>query len=237
MRKRETGVEIMQAIKQLNLLQEVKKRHPSGIIEARNNTFVTLIELGSSDFRTPEMLNLLKEYWRPTKDDTLYIINLEGIDVLTPSAAKILVESAPDIASEFKIPIIFINVRQAVMESLESEAVRCEPPRIIWVVDQKGEAHLVGKVPNKLYELLMLLEEQGEMSASSIAALQSQTTSKKAVGNLSVYLQKLFNAGLVSREKVTALEREDAERGWTYNYYTAPTIQRNSKPETYIEKP
>lgn len=227
----------MPDIKQLDLLKEVDNRHSDGIIEGKRNPIVTLIELGGKDFRTTEMLNLLKKYWQPAKDDTLYIINLEGIDVLTPSAAKILVESAPELAYEFKIPIIFINVRQAAMESLESEASRCEPPRIIWVLDQQGEAHLVGKVPNKLYELLMLLEKQGQMSASSIATLQEGNTSKKTVGNLSVYLQKLFNAGLVGREKVNALEREDAERGWTYNYYTAPTIKRNSKSETYIRKP
>lgn len=227
----------MSVIKQLDLLKEVNNRHPDGIIEGSRKPIVTLIELGSKDFRTTEMLDLLKTYWQPGKDDILYIINLEGIDVLTPSAAKILVESAPDLAFEVKIPILFTNVRPAVMESLESEASRCEPPRIIWVLDQQGETHLVGKVPNKLQELLMLLEKQGQMSASSIATLQEGSTSKKTVGNLSVYLQKLFNAGLVGREKVTALEREDAERGWTYSYYTAPTIQRNSKPEIYIRKP
>lgn len=227
----------MPVIKQVDLLKEVKKRHHDGVIEGRRRNVVTLIELGGKDFRTPEMVSLIKEYWEPAKDDILYIINLEGIDVLTPSAAKILVESAPDIASECKTPVIFTNVREMAKESLNSEACRFNPAKIVWVMDEDGKADLVGQVPNKFEELLKLLEEKGPASASQIAALQEGETSKKAVGNLSVYLQKLFVAGLVGREKVTALEREDAERGWTYSYYTAPTIQRNSKPESYIRKP
>lgn len=227
----------MPAIKQLDLLEEVKKRHPDGVIEGRRRNVITLIELGSKYFRTPEMLDKLKEYWQPAKDDILYIINLEGIDLLTPSAAKILVESAPDIASMYKTPVIFTNVRPIAMESLESEARRFNPTKIVWVVDENGKASLVGQVPNKFQELLKLLEEKGPTSASSIAVLLEGETSKKAVGNISVYLQKLFSAGLVGREKVTALEREDAERGWTYIYQTAPNIARNSKPEFYIRKP
>lgn len=227
----------MPAIKQLDLLEEVKKRHPDGVIEGRRRNVVTLMELGGKDFRTPEMIELLKEYWKPAKDDILYIINLESIDVLTPSAAKLLVESVPDIASDYQTPVIFTNVREMVRESLESEARRFNPDKIVWTVNEDGKASLVGQVPNKLQELLELLEEKGSASASRIAVLLEGETSKKAVGNISVYLQKLFSAGLVGREKVTALEREDAERGWTYIYQTAPNIKRNSKPEFYIRKP
>ncbi len=227
----------MPVIKQLDLRREVEERHPDGVIEGRRRKIVTLIELGGKDFRKPEMIGLLKQYWEPTEEDLLYIINLEGIDVLTPSAAKILVESAPDVASKYKTPVIFTNVRPIAMESLESEACRFSPAKLVWAIDEEGKAHVVGQVPNKFKELLGFLEEKGPASASQIAALQEGETSKKAVGNLSVYLQKLFGAGLVGREKVTALEREDAERGWTYLYKTAPTIERNSKPESYMRRP
>lgn len=227
----------MPLIKQLDLLKEVQDRHPDGVIEGRRRNIITLIELGGKDFRTPEMMGLLKKHWQPTQQDILYIINLEGIDVLTPSAAKILVESAPDLAAEYKIPVIFSHVGEMAIESLESEARRFTPPKAIWTIDEKGEARLIGQVPNKFQELLSFLEEKGSASASQIAAIQEGETSKKAVGNVSVYLQKLFSSGLVGREKVTALEREDAERGWTYIYQTAPTIKRKASLESYMRKP
>ncbi|MEH1808564.1 hypothetical protein [Nostoc sp.] len=228
----------MSVVKQLDLLDEVKKRHPDGVIEGRRKrNFVTLIELGGQDFHTTQMVDLFKEYCKPAKEDALYIINLENIDVLTPSAARILVESAPDIASNCRIPVVFTNVRPMAKESLKSEACRFNPSKILWVIDEEGKADLIGQIPNKFQELLDFLEENGPASASKIALIQEGETSKKAVGNISVYLQKLFSAGLVGREKVTALDREDAERGWTYFYSTAVTIQRNSKPEYYIRRP
>lgn len=227
----------MPGVKQLELLKEVKGRHPDGVIEGNRRKIITLIELGGRDFRTPEMIQILKEYWNPAEEDVLYIINLEGIDVLTPSAAKILVESAPDIASEYKKPVIFTQVRPEAMESLESEARRFNPAKLVWAIDESGKTYLIGPVPNRFKELLDLLEDKGSASASRIAVLQEGESSKKAVGKLSVYLQDLFNAGLVGREKITALDREDAERGWTYTYHTAPAIKRNTNPETYIRKP
>lgn len=229
----------MPVIKQLDLLEAIKKPdwHPDGVIEGRRRKIITLIELGGKDFRKPEMVSKLKEYWQPDKQDMLYIINLQDIDVLTPSAAKVLVESAPDIASDCKAPVIFTNVRLMVKESLDSEACRFHPPKILWVINEEGKADLIGQIPNKFQELLDFLEQNGPASASKIALVQEGETSKKAVGNISVYLQKLFSAGLLGREKVTALDREDAERGWTYLYSTAVTIQRNNKPEYYIRRP
>lgn len=183
------------------------------------------------------MIELLEKYWQPIKEDTLFIINFADIDVLTPSAAKIIVESAPDLSSKYKVPILFTNVRQEVGNSLDREASNCDPVKMIWVVNESKQAELIGKVPNKLRELLELLKDKGEANASIIAEIQQDSSSKKVIGNISVYLQKLFNAGLVGRTKVTALERQDAERGWTYSYFTAPTIERNSKPEDYERMP
>jgi len=227
----------MPVVKQLDLLREVKKRHPDGVIEGNRRKIITLIELGGKGFRTPDMSQILKDYWKPSDDDILYIISLEGIDVLTPSAAKILVESASNIACEYKKPVIFTQVRPELLESLESEARRFNPAKLVWAIDENGEAHLVGPVPNRFKELLDLLEDKGRASASHIAILQEGESSKKAIGKVSVYLQDLFNVGLVGREKITALDRKDAERGWTYSYYTAPTVKRNTKLETYVRKP
>ena len=205
------------------------------MIQGGNKSIV--YELGGRDFRSPQMIKLLKKYWQPLKEDILYIINFAEIDVLTPSAAKIMVESVPDLSAEYKVPILFTNVRQEVRKSLDREASNCDPVKMIWIVDESNQADLIGKIPNKLRELLELLKEKGEANASTIAEIQQDSPSKKAIGNISVYLQKMFNAGLVGRTKVTALERQDAERGWTYSYFTAPTIERNSKSEDYERKP
>ncbi|KYC34925.1 hypothetical protein WA1_50340 [Scytonema hofmannii PCC 7110] len=224
----------MAVIKKLDLLQELKKRHPDGVIEATNEksrNFVILLELGDKDFRTPEMICFLKEFFNPAKNDIFYVVNLKSIDVLTPCSARILVESASDIALELKTPVLFTNVQSMAMESLESQACRFNPNIIVWAIDEEGKPHLVGQVPNKVKELLNLLQEKGSASASQIASLQEGNTSKKTVGNLSVYLQKMFNAGLVIREKVTALERKDALAGWTYIYKTPPTILQQLEQE------
>jgi hypothetical protein len=233
----ETGTIPMRLIKQLDLLKEVTVRYPDGVIEGQTRNIIVLIELGAQDFSASAMNELLKTYWQPTQQDKLYIINLEKIDVLTPSVAKILLESASDVAVAYKIPVLFSNVGSIAIESLESEAHGLNPPRAIWTMDEKGEARLVGPISNKFQQLLNLLEEKGPASASQIVVWQQGKTCKKAVGNVSVYLQKLFSLGLVGREKVTALEREDAQRGWTYSYQTAPTIKRQVPLESYLRKP
>lgn len=221
----------MSSIKQIDFLQEIKKRHPDGFDMGRKKT---ITELGSRGFRTFEMVELLKKYLQPDKKDLLYIINMENIDVLNPSAAKILITSVTQIISEYKIPIVFTNVKSDVKDSLEFGIIKCDPIQIIWILDESDKADLLGKIPNKLKQLLDLIEEQGKVSASQIAEIQQGVATKKAVGNISVYLQKLFNFGLVGRDKVTALDRKDAERGWTYSYFTAPTIIRQSKPSDYV---
>jgi hypothetical protein len=233
----ETGTIQMQLIKQLDLLKEVTVRYPDGVIEGQNRQIIALIELGAKNFRTSVMDELLKKYWQPTQQDRLYIINLETIDVLTPSVAKILLESAFNVAVTYKTPVLFSNVGSIAIESLESEAHGLNPSKAIWTIDEKGEVRLVGPISNKFQQLLNFLEEKGPASASQIVVWQQGRTCKKAVGNVSVYLQKLFSSGLVGREKVTALEREDAQRGWTYSYQTAPTIKRQAPPESYMRKP
>ena len=221
----------MSFIKQIDFLQEIKKRHPTGFDEGRKKT---IYELGSKDFRVPQMIELLKKYLQPVEEDSLYIINLEGIDILTPSAAKILVDSSTDISLKNKIPIIFTNVKPEVKNSLEFGISKCDSLNIIWIVNESGKAELLGKIPNKLKELIELLEDKGEANASEIAEIIQGTATKKDIGNISVYLQKLFNFGLVGRNKVTALDRKDAERGWTYSYFTAPTILRQCQPKNYM---
>lgn len=217
----------MKGLKQLDLLKEIKKRHPDRVVQGwqgKRQLRVILIELGN--FSVPEMMSWLKEDGPLNQDTQLYVINFQGIDLLAPSVARTLLEFASAIASDLKKPVILTKVGLIVRESLESEASQFDPPKVIWGLDEQGNSHLVGQISPKLGELLELLEEQGTANASKLAALIHQTSSRKVIGNLSVYLQKLYSAGLVGREKVTALEREDAQRGWTYNYLSAPNIYR-----------
>lgn len=224
------------SVKQLDLLRDVRFRYPDGIIWGRGD-FVTLFELGAN-FRSPDLIARLKELWEPGEGDRLYVIDLAGIDVLAPSAAGVLVEVASHVATAWKNPVLFTDVRREVEKALDREARLSDFANVLWVADERGRAKLVGRVPGKFAELLRLLEENGPSAAGQLAALLERgAPSKKAVGNVSVYLQKLFAAGLVGREKVTALDRHDAERGWTYIYSTAPAILAAAPPELVARKP
>lgn len=211
----------MSVVKQLNLLDAIRKEHPEGIVEGfSKRPLVTLVELGSQDFRSPEMIDLLKRYWKPSDDDVLYIINLDKVDVLTPSAAKILVESVPELAAEYKKPIFFRAVRAYVAEALNIAAITCDPPIPIWIEEKGGEFRLVGKLPGRFENLVAKLEEAGcPCSASSIALHTTGETSKKTINKLSVYLQEMVTLGLVGRIKENAGATQNRERGWTYLYH------------------
>lgn len=210
-------------VKELNLLKAIEKEYPDGIIKGtskKRKKLITLTELGGKHFRSPEMFDLLKKYWNNNEEDVLYIINMELIDILTPSAAKILVDSVPKLAAERKKPIVFKSVRPHVAESLNVAAIMCEPPMPIWIEVENGEFKLIGKLPGRFETLMSKLEEAGcPCSASNIAIQTSGEASKKTVNKLSVYLQEMVNLGLVGRIKENAGSAQNRERGWTYLYH------------------
>lgn len=210
-------------IKELNLLKAIEQEYPEGIIVGNlknERKFITLTELGGKHFRSPEMVELLKKYWSTSEEDVLYVINLDLIDILTPSAAKILVDSVPKLAADQKKPIVFKAVRPYVAEELNNAAIMCEPPMPIWIEIKDGKFKLIGKLPGRFETLMSKLEEIGcPCSASSIALKTTGEASKKTVNKLSVYLQEMVTLGLVGRIKENAGSTQNRERGWTYLYH------------------
>jgi anti-anti-sigma regulatory factor len=210
-------------IKELSLLKAIEREYPEGIIKAESKNkrqLVTLTELGGKHFRSPEMIELLNRYWDTSDEDVLYIIDLSSIDILTPSAAKILVDSVPRFAAERKKPIVFKSVRPYVAEALNLAAITCEPPMPIWIESEDSKCKLIGKLPGRFETLMSKLEDAGcPCSASSIALKTSGEASKKTVNKLSVYLQEMVNLGLVGRIKENAGSVQNRERGWTYLYH------------------
>lgn len=224
-------------IKQINLLDFVLREHHDGIQKSNTNrSLVILIKFGDRDFRSPEMANLMKNYWVPDDKDVLYIINLEKIDIITPSAAQILIESISMIAAEYKKPIIFKAASIHAAEALNNAAITSQPPIPIWVEEVNRKIVLIGRVPGRFEDLITKLEEIAQpCSAAQIASLNNIELSKKSMNKLSVYLQEMSNLGLLGRIKENAGETQDRTRSWTYLYYL-PTDKSLTSIEV-IEKP
>lgn len=149
----------MLRIKQFNLLEEVKRRHPDGIIKGRKN--VTLFELGDKNFKTPETVELLLAHWQPVKGD-LCTISLRGIDVLVPSVAKVLVGAARNIAESKRMPLVFTDASETAIEDLDSCARSWHSGKIILVVDENGKTRLIGCSSLLERELIGLFESWHE---------------------------------------------------------------------------
>jgi hypothetical protein len=223
----------MGTIKQINLLDFVLREHSEGIEKSNSNrSLVILIKFGDHSFRSPEMVNLIKKYWKPDDEDILFIINLEKIDIITPSVAQILIESFSMIAAEYKKPIIFNAVSIHTAEALNNAAITSQPPIPIWVERVGKEIKLMGQVPDRFKGLLVRLEEiDHPCSAVQIVRINNIKESKKSVNRYSVYLQDMLSLGLLGRTKVKAGQTQDRARGWTYLYF-----RPNDKSLTNIER-
>jgi hypothetical protein len=139
-----------------------------------------------------------------------------------------LIGATTEIARKLKKPVVLTNVQRFASESLETEAWHVKSPPF-WIVDEDGEAHVVGRISRSLLRILAVMDELETACALSIASANSQSApSKKEVGNVSVYLNHLFNAGLVGREKCNAVHRDNAERGWTYTYRSGSSLALRS---------
>ncbi len=81
-----------------------------------------------------------------------------------------------------------------------------------------------------MQDILNVLSEQGPSSASDLAEYHAEETTKKNINRYSVYLQELYNTGLVLREKVIGSVRTENERGWTYKYRPAYEVLTSPTP-------
>lgn len=210
---------------EVKLLQVLEAERSSWVVKFNvdgNNT--TLFKLGSKDFfeERDSLIQVIKKHLELTKKHTIHLINMDNMDYLSPSAANVSMSAALEISRQTKIPVIFTQVLSEVLEGLKAapSAVKTED-RILWAVDIAGNPHILGTIPDRLVEILDILKDKGRVSASEIAALHGEQNSKKYINKFSVYLQELFNTGLINREKIAGSARDEAGRGWTYVYRPA----------------
>ena len=216
-------------MKKFDLLPEIQSIHPEGIAEGERcgKPFNVLLGL-PRHWQVEDLVNACERRWQPARVDIWYNLDLQGIAVVTPSVTRILIGATTDIALELKKPDVLTNVQRFASESLETEAWHVKSPPF-WIVDEDGEAHVVGRISRSLLRILAVMDELETACALSIASANSQSApSKKEVGNVSVYLNHLFNAGLVGREKCNAVHRDNAERGWTYTYRSGSSLALRS---------
>ncbi len=213
----------MDQMKSLDLLPEVETKHASGV--SRFGRYTMVYELLDPDNRFEVFLEFLKRRWTVSEPDVVLRINLDGIDFIGPSASSALTKASVVFTQERRWALVLTNVRPEVLEGLRTCRYVQEDRPTICAIDRNGQQQFIGELPDRWREVLSRLDRLqahgSGASASDLAELDEQGDSKRAVNRFSVYLQELFNAGLVRRWKVGGSERPEAERGWTYLYRPA----------------
>ncbi len=213
----------MDQITRLDLLLEVEAKHPSGVSRFDRHTMV--YEMLDPENRFEVFLEFLKWRWTVDEPDVVLQIDLDGIDFIGPSASNALTKASVLFTQERRWALVLTNVRPEVLEGLRTcRYVRDDRPTIC-ALDPNGQQQFIGEMPERWREVLSRLERLqahgSGASASDLAEIDEQGDSKRAVNRFSVYLQELFNAGLLRRRKIGGSERPEAERGWTYLYRPA----------------
>jgi len=207
----------------LNLLQALEEWRPECIVHAKGNkgNSVTVFRLGFDELDEKTFLTFLQNLLGTRGEEKAYIISLENIDIISPSAAKALVSAAISTATQYKVPILLTKVNKEALYGLQTVRNTQSTEHVLWAIDGEGSKHLIGALPDRLQDILNVLRSKGASSASDLVEYNKEETSKKNINRYSVYLQELYNTGLVLREKIIGSIRTDSERGWTYVYRPA----------------
>lgn len=202
------------------LLDEIKARHPHGVVDLPGGALV--YEVGPRN-RDSEVLALMEDTLEGSSVRTGIIIDLAGIAVLTPSAATALAAATARLIGTYHVPTVLTNAAPEVLRGIaDSRHVREHPIPPIVLIDPHGRASFAGTLPDRWRNLLAVMPAGG-VSASELAGKSS--ASKKDINKFSVYLQELYNNGLAHREKVSGSDRSEVERGWTYVYSPARPLR------------
>jgi hypothetical protein len=218
--------------KTVNLLNTLRKNHAHFLIEGHNDegSPYTIFRLGFHEIDEKALSTSLKDQLGQQGDEIVYLINMHGIDIISPSAAKALVMSAVEIMKQRKIPVVFTEVSQDALQGLQTVNNIRQFEKVLWAVGVDRRPDFIGAVPDRLRRILDLLAEKAGASASDLAEAEGGESSKRNVNRFSVYLQELYDTGLVVREKVSGSNREGerGERGWTYIYRPAYSAAMSS---------
>ena len=211
--------------KTIDLLNMLQKKHAHLLIQGHGDegSPYTIFRLGFNEIDEAALSTSLSEQLGPQGDEIVCLINMSEIDIISPSAAMALVMGAVDIMKQRKIPVVFTEVSQEALQGLKTVNNIRQFEKVLWAVGVDRRPDFVGSVPDRLRKILDLLEEKAGASASDLAEADAGESSKRNVNRFSVYLQELYDTGLVVREKVSGSNREGehGERGWTYIYRPA----------------
>ncbi len=212
----------------VDLLDVLQKKHANLLIQGysdQGNPY-TIFRLGFNKIDETALSISLKDQLDLPGDEFVYLINMRGIDIISPSAAKALVTGAVDMMKQRKVPVVFTEVSQDALQGLQTMNNTRQFDKVLWAVGVDKRPDFVGIVPDRFRRILALLEEKGGASASDLAETDGGESSKRNVNRFSVYLQELYDTGLVVREKVSGSNRdgEHGERGWTYIYRPAHRV-------------
>ncbi len=215
----------MARVKSLKLLAEIRRTYHQGVAEYEPGCYM-VYQVGPKN-RSDEFLEFLSDSWDAESGEIVYLLDLDGVNMIGISASSAITQGVVQFCQQRKKPVILTNVDEEALEALRNCRYMKQSQRTLLALDVKGKRQFVGEPPDRHKNLLELLAQHKRASASVLAAT-TQEVSKSSVNRFSNYLQELFSAGLVNREKVSGSEREDAaERGWTY-VYSSPYIEIES---------
>jgi anti-anti-sigma regulatory factor len=212
-------------VKRLNLLPILQEWCPECILQAqgkKSGVVTTIFRLGfDTQVDVGAFQDCLQQALGPQGKESAYVINLQSIDIISPSAARALLQASIELTKQRKVPVIFTGVRPDTLDGLQTMRRTQDSEQMLWAVDGEGKSQLVGILPDRLQDILRVLDECGPSSASDLVEYHGEEITKKTINRYSVYLQELFTTGLVVREKVIGSVRPENERGWTYKYRPA----------------
>lgn len=201
----------------LDLRSEVEATFPSCLLRGQNTRGQEETLLWFRDEPDP-MQPFLHKLVSMQTPEGVYSINLHGIDLLAPSATRSLLLMTEGVRRQTAAPILFVGVCREVLLGLQDMHAALHLASAHWALDETGEPHIVGSLPDRLQAIVDVLQARGAICAADLSAERSEERSKKATNRFSVYLQELAASGLMIREKVPASLEGTRQRGWTYRY-------------------
>jgi len=200
----------------LNLLGAAYDIHKVGITRFGNNSMIYELMGRAND--GDEVFRYLQRYWNAKGEEVVYLIDLEGLYVLGPSASSAFVEGVTLFSKQREKPVVLLNVHPEALKGLRTCEYTSKNNPTVWAFDTEHHLNFIGDPPERWKRVLHELQKRGQASASDLA----EDNTKASINKFSVYLQELFNARLVTREKVGGSDRPGGgERGWTYTYRPA----------------
>jgi len=151
-------------------------------------------------------------------------INLSGIEFFSPKGSYLFLTYLQTLATGREVSFVFTSVNSETLLSLHVIHAYHHMSLLHWAVDEQRHIHIIGTLPRRHLTLLKELQEQGTITARHVATKTSGKVSKRLINRGSVYLQELYQTGLLIRDKRVATISGEHERGWTYIYrpsYTA----------------